>query len=254
MNKVYRDENKTMQIENWSILSDSVRYIQHDEKSRTPHNLDINILDYCQYKRLYNSLKGEESHMLDVDFGSNPETMKSNHLDMYEGVHIDVEYTNRFDESSDLNTTYLGQTKITRETKIKAEEKFPITGQGYTLGKLLDGTDCPILLDTGASKSYMSKAYYLRCKSLHALPKFASSTQRIQVRNGQYVGVLFVIPVIIDVHGHRFEIFMLVSEIHENVDLVLGIKNIFELEGVIDLCDSCFSFLNRYIPFPKRMT
>ena len=31
-------------------------------------------------------------------------------------------------------------------------------------------------------------------------------------------------PVIIDVHGHRFEIYTLVSEIHENVDLVLGIK------------------------------
>ena len=32
---------------------------------------------------------------------------------------------------------------------------------------------------------------------------------------------------------------MLVSEIHENVDLVLGIKNIFELEGVINSCDCC---------------
>ena len=41
-------------------------------------------------------------------------------------------YTNRFDENSDLSTTYLGQTKMTRETKIKAEEKFPTTGQGYT--------------------------------------------------------------------------------------------------------------------------
>ena len=27
---------------------------------------------------------------------------------------------------------------------------------------------------------------------------------------------------------------MLVSEIHENIDLVLGIKNIFELEGIIN--------------------
>ena len=42
--------------------------------------------------------------------------------------------------------------------------------------------------------------------------------------NGQYAGVLFVIPVVIDIHGHRFEIYTLVSEIHENVDLVLGIK------------------------------
>ena len=61
--------------------------------------------------------------------------------------------------------------------------------------------------------------------------------------------VLFVIPVIINIHGHRFEIYTLVSEIHENIDLVLGIKNVFELEGVIDSHDSCFSFLNRSIPF-----
>ena len=79
--------------------------------------------------------------------------------------------------------------------------------------------------------------------------KFSSNTQRIQVGNGQYVSVLFVIPVVIDVHGHRFKIFTLVSKIHDNVDLVMGMKNIFELEGVIDLRDSSFSFLSRSIPF-----
>ena len=53
----------------------------------------------------------------------------------------------------------------------------------------------------------------------------------------------------------RFEIYTLVSEIHENVDLVLGIKNIFELEGVINSWDCCFSFLNRSIPFfPEEHT
>ena len=67
--------------------------------------------------------------------------------------------------------------------------------------------------------------------------------------NGQYVSVLFVIPVIIDIHKHRFKFFTLVSEIHDNVDLVMGMKNIFELEGVIDSRESCFSFLSRSIPF-----
>ena len=47
--------------------------------------------------------------------------------------------------------------------------------------------------------------------------------------------VYFCKPSIIDIHGHRYEIFTLVSEIHDNVDLVMGMKNIFELEGVIDL-------------------
>ena len=81
------------------------------------------------------------------------------------------------------------------------------------------------------------------------MPKFTSTSRRIRVGNGQYMGVLFVIPVIITIQKHRFEIFTLVSEIHENVDLVLGIKNLFELEGVIDSRDSCLSFLNRSIPF-----
>ena len=48
--------------------------------------------------------------------------------------------------------------------------------------------------------------------------------QKVQVGNGQCVAVLFVIPVVIDVYGHRFEVFTLVSEIHDNVDLVLDMK------------------------------
>ena len=55
------------------------------------------------------------------------------------------------------------------------------------------------------------------------------------------------------IQKHRFEIFTLMSEIHENVDLVIGIKNLFELEGVIDSQDSCVNLLNRSIPFfPKE--
>ena len=77
--------------------------------------------------------------------------------------------------------------------------------------------------------------------------------QRIQVGNGQFVSVLFIILVIIDIHGHRFKCHTLVSEIHENVDLVIGIRNIFELVGIINSQESCFSFLNRSIPFfPKE--
>ena len=72
---------------------------------------------------------------------------------------------------------------------------------------------------------------------IHTLPKFATTMQKIQVGNGHCVGILFIIPVIVEIHGHRFEIYTLVSEIHENVDLVLGIKNVFELEGVINSRD-----------------
>ena len=58
----------------------------------------------------------------------------------------------------------------------------------------------------------------------YTVKKFSSKTQRFQVGNGQHVSVLFIIPLIVEIAGHRFEVYTLVFEIHENIDLVLGIK------------------------------
>ena len=93
---------------------------------------------------------------------------------MYEGIQSEILNTTRFNENSNLSTTYLGKSDRSKNYKIKAGESFPISEQGYTLGKLLDGTECEILLDTAACKSYMSKYYYMHCNSLQSLPKFAS--------------------------------------------------------------------------------
>ena len=100
-------------------------------------------------------------------------------------------------------TTYLCKMNMARLDKIKAEKKFPISEQGYTIGKQLNGTECQILLDMGAGKSVMYKSQYLWCKLLHTLPKYVSKTLRIQVGNGQYVSVLFIVPIVIDIHGHN---------------------------------------------------
>ena len=77
--------------------------------------------------------------------------------------------------------------------------------------------------------------------------------QIIQVGNGRFVSVLFIITVIVDIHRHRFEMYTLVSEICVNIDLVLGIKKVFELEVVINWWDCSFNFLNRSLPiYPKE--
>ena len=45
----------------------------------------------------------------------------------------------------------------------------------------------------------------------------------------------------------------MLSEIQENVDLVLGIKNVFDLECVINSRDCQFEFLNRSVPiYPEK--
>ena len=155
-------------MKNWSIFSDNVRYVQHDQI--TTQNLNFDTLDYRNHKDLYLQLKDEKRETLDVDFGLYFDVTKVRYLDVYEDIYAEMVYASKFDENSDLSMTYLGQTNMTRNMRIRAEERFPITGQGFASGKLLDGTKCQILLDTGTTKSYMSKSYYLRCKTLHALP------------------------------------------------------------------------------------
>ena len=86
-------------MRNWSIFSDNVRYIQHEQK--TPHKLNIGILDYRQHRELYFRLKGEESETLDGDFGIYPDILKSKYLDIYEGVYTEMVYANKFNENSD---------------------------------------------------------------------------------------------------------------------------------------------------------
>ena len=91
----------------------------------------------------------------------------------------------------------------------------------------------------------MSISHCLLCKSLHLLPKFASKTQRIQVGNRQFISFLFIISIIVDIHRHRFEIYTLVLEIHENVDLdEIGTRPNIEVE--IDVTDKSPLFIRPY--------
>ena len=72
-------------------------------------------------------------------------------------------YTAQYDENGDRGTTYLRIPKMRRQDELKAEQKASITEDCYIPDKLLHGADCKKLLDTGASKSFMCKTFYLNC-------------------------------------------------------------------------------------------
>ena len=233
INDACKIEDALPQMEQWSILSNIINYIQYSKNPKNFHSMTIRPV---KFNRAVKDTKGRNVNesLLEVNLVDISDRSKEEYLDRYEGVKSEIVDTTRFDENSDLSMTYLGKINMTLDKNLIVEERFPISMLGYTVGKLLDGTECQILLGTGASKSFMSKSYYLRYKALHLLPKFASKTQRIQVGNGQHVSVLFIIPVIVGIAVHRFEVYTLVSEIHKNVDLVLGIKNMFELGGIFN--------------------
>ena len=65
LNKVFREEDKSPEMRNWSIFGDYVRYVQNQQK--TTQSLDIDTLDYSHHKELYFKLKEEEGETLEVD-------------------------------------------------------------------------------------------------------------------------------------------------------------------------------------------
>ena len=108
------DQNKaTKPMESWSILSDHVKYVQHDE-SDSLHNVNFDSLMYCVNEDIYKELKEQEMLKTSIDFSDASEKLKLDYLDVYDGVYVEVISTNRFDEDTDLSTTYLGQTDMSR--------------------------------------------------------------------------------------------------------------------------------------------
>ena len=95
-------------MESWSILSDHVKYVQHDESDNL-HNVNFDSLNYNVNENIYKDLKEQEMLKTSIDFSGVSEKLKSDHLDVYGGVYAEVISTNRFDEDIDLSTTYLGQ-------------------------------------------------------------------------------------------------------------------------------------------------
>ena len=67
-------------------------------------------------------------------------------MDIYEGIHSEIVSSNRFDVNSNISTTYLGRVDKKNQHKLKAEESFPISEHGYTLGRLLDGYRMSIII------------------------------------------------------------------------------------------------------------
>ena len=114
--------------------------------------------------------------------------MKQDYLDTFEGVKSDAMYTVQYDENSDIRTTYIGMPQMRRQDELKGEQKAAITENCYTPDKRWDGSDCKIVLDMGANKSFLSKMFHLNCPSLHSLPKIVSKKQQnFQINRLEYL-------------------------------------------------------------------
>ena len=70
------------QMEQWSIFSNVLNYIQHDRNNTVNHTLNIKAVNKCRNK----SETKEEREPVELDFGSMPLILCEEYLDVYEGM------------------------------------------------------------------------------------------------------------------------------------------------------------------------
>ena len=111
-------------------------------------------------------------------FDSMIDQLKADYLDGHKGGQAWINQASQFDDSSPVSTTYLGRIGRSRRHGLKA-----IINQRsvYNDGYFTQWYIFKILPDSHATKSFISKQYYLRKKSLHGFPKFSSKSKVIQV-------------------------------------------------------------------------
>ena len=111
INNAERVDLLMTQMEQWSILSNILNYVQHDKYYISNHTLDIKMVNNHKDK-LGN---GKEEESIKLDFDDIPLKPYKEYLDMYDGVQTETVNTSRFNENSDLSTTYLDRSDKTRK-------------------------------------------------------------------------------------------------------------------------------------------
>ena len=144
INNIDRENVISSQMEQWLILSNVGNYVQYDRNPKNFYDLVVIVIDKKNHKKINDRLRDEDRQVLELGSGNNPDKLQGEYLDTYEEVASEVLSTPDFDENSDLSMTYLGRIDMTRASKIRVEEKSPITEQRYMVGKLLDGMESQI--------------------------------------------------------------------------------------------------------------
>ena len=93
-------------MEQCSIISNVINYVQYDRNPTDFYNLDVKAIDQKNHRKIYDRLKEEDRQVIEIDFVDTPDKLKGEYLNMYEVVKSEVLSTTKFDENSHLSTTY----------------------------------------------------------------------------------------------------------------------------------------------------
>ena len=103
VNNAEKVEMPKTQMEQWSILSNLLNYVQHSKFNSMNHSLSVKPVNR------YKTKSNEEREFREVDFGTVTQSLQGKYLDVYDGIQSDIVSLSTFDKNSDISMTYLGR-------------------------------------------------------------------------------------------------------------------------------------------------
>ena len=103
VNSTEKIEPLMTQMEQWSILSNVLDYVQHSRFNSMNHTLDVKAMNR------YPSKPDVNRELKELDFGATPQKLQDEYMDIYDGIHSDIVSSNRFNENSRHKYSILGK-------------------------------------------------------------------------------------------------------------------------------------------------
>ena len=73
-------------MKQWSILSNTLNYIQYHRHPKNYHSLGINMVNKCRK----NQYTKEERDIIELDFGPTSDMLREEYFDAYEGIQSEI--------------------------------------------------------------------------------------------------------------------------------------------------------------------
>ena len=89
----------------------------------------------------------------------------------FDSIEAKLTASTTYNESVDVSSTYIRAVKEEKKSSFQTELQFPFDAQSFTSGSLPNGKEFKILIDMGATHSYLSKSFFDTDPYLHKFPK-----------------------------------------------------------------------------------
>ena len=83
INNIDKEEVTTSWMEQWSILSKVVNYVQYDRNPNNFCKLIVKAIDENNHRKMYDKLQDDDRQVLEIDFGNNQDKLRREYLDIW---------------------------------------------------------------------------------------------------------------------------------------------------------------------------